>query len=87
MRTYSFLRKTLLCVLMLFSLGAFADWGVDSHWNDPGVTVDEPNVWSSPNVMVTDTLGRPTPTNADGGCSIMRMCYDNGNCVLEKICR
>lgn len=68
-----------------FSSATYADWGVDSHWNDPGVTVRQPNVWSNPNVMVSDPLGRPAP-NSEGSCRVMRICYKNGNCVLEKVC-
>lgn len=72
-------------LIFLIASSSHADWGVDSHWNDPGITVRQPNVWSNPNVMVTDTLGRPTPSS-NGSCRIMRMCYDNGNCVLQKVC-
>lgn len=81
----SFLSK--MCFLGLFlSSGVNASWSVDPHWNDPGITVRQPNVWSSPNVMVTDTQGRPAPSS-NGACTVTRVCYPNGNCVLEKICK
>jgi hypothetical protein len=81
-----FLDKMIFCILLCLNIGCYADWGVDSHWNDPGVTVRQPNVWSNPNVMVTDTLGRPVPSSSSI-CQISRICYPNGNCVLQKICK
>lgn len=75
-----------LCSLCCFSLSGYASWGVDEHWNDPGVTVREPDVWSTPNVMVTDTLGRSVPSSS-ATCQITRVCYPNGNCVLQQICK
>ncbi len=78
--------KVIAFTLCCLSLSSYAGWGVDSHWNDPGVTVREPDVWSTPNVMVTDTLGRPMPSS-NATCQITRVCYPNGNCVLQQICK
>ncbi len=78
-------RKIIVLSMVLLSFNMYADLNVNSHWNAPGVTVREPDVWSTPNVMVTDTFGRPMPTSTPS-CYVSRICYSNGNCVLKKIC-
>lgn len=75
--------RALIGCLVAFTVWADAD--VDQHWNDPGVTVREPNVWSNGGVMTSDTLGRTTPTDHQT-CPVVRLCYPNGNCVVQEQC-
>jgi len=70
---------------IILSLNVFAD-GIDSHWNDPGVTVRQPNVWSTPGILVTDPFGRISPTQTAQPCYLVRQCFPNGNCVMQPVC-
>lgn len=74
----------LFLTVTLVPLG-FAD-DIDSDWYEPGVEITQPNVWGSPGVMVTDTLGRPVPNTASQSCVLVRQCFANGNCVLSQVC-
>jgi hypothetical protein len=83
----SIMRRYVLFLIIspILTSNAFAD-GVDSHWNDPGVTVRQPNVWSTPGILVTDPFGRISPTQVQQPCHLIKQCFPNGNCVLQPVC-
>ena len=84
-----FYNLTIRLLFLMFSITlsshALAD-DIDSHWNDPGVTVKQPNVWSNPGILVTDPFGRISPTQTQQPCHLVRKCYPNGNCVPQPVC-
>jgi hypothetical protein len=79
--------RLIACIAVLFYTTTTNAYTIRDEWNDPGVTVTDPNAWEHPGVIVT------TPNDSDSfsshdtpSCAITTQCDANGNCVQHQIC-